>query len=184
MTAEFRVPERVANNIARRHAALHAKPCVYGCRATTHLYPCGWRCDEHAPWALAGRPDPRTQVDPTKTLDALRARMQQPDADVRPIRAQPAEPVDTITQRFQSFHAANPHVYDRVVELVTDAVLRGESRIGVGALFEQLRYSERTETNGDRYRLNNDYRAPMVRLLLEEHPEWSDLFELRERKSA
>ncbi|MCZ7414285.1 hypothetical protein [Streptomyces sp. WMMC897] len=21
------------------------------------LYPCGWRCDRHAPWALAGRPE-------------------------------------------------------------------------------------------------------------------------------
>jgi len=22
------------------------------------LYACGWRCDRHAPWALAGRPEP------------------------------------------------------------------------------------------------------------------------------
>lgn len=22
------------------------------------LYPCGWRCSAHAPWALAGRPEP------------------------------------------------------------------------------------------------------------------------------
>ncbi|MFJ4847587.1 hypothetical protein [Streptomyces sp. NPDC088733] len=25
----------------------------------THFYPCGWRCDTHAPWALAGKPRPQ-----------------------------------------------------------------------------------------------------------------------------
>ena len=72
MTTEFKVPERVAANIARRHAALHAHPCLYGCRATARLYPAGWRCDAHSPWALAGRPNPDSQVDPARTLDALR----------------------------------------------------------------------------------------------------------------
>lgn len=24
------------------------------------LYPCGWRCDRHSPWALAGRPGPES----------------------------------------------------------------------------------------------------------------------------
>ncbi|MEV8042433.1 hypothetical protein AB0P02_01130 [Streptomyces griseoluteus] len=23
------------------------------------LYPCGWRCNTHAPWALAGQPEPK-----------------------------------------------------------------------------------------------------------------------------
>jgi hypothetical protein len=23
------------------------------------LYPCGWRCSNHAPWALAGKPEPQ-----------------------------------------------------------------------------------------------------------------------------
>lgn len=195
MTTTFQVPTWVAQSIARREAAQsHVPRCVYGCDVAARLYPCGARCDEHSPWAVAGRPNPDTQVDPTRTADALRVRMvaQADVAPMRAIRAQPADnsgttpgqPADKITERFRAFHAQNPHVYARVVELVVDAVLRGDRRIGVGALFEQLRYSERTETHGDRYRLNNDYRAPMVRLLLEEHPEWSDLFELRERKTA
>ena len=28
-------------------------------QAQAPLYACGWRCDEHAPWALAGRPRPQ-----------------------------------------------------------------------------------------------------------------------------
>lgn len=71
---DFPVPARVAANIARRHAALHSKPCTYGCRATARLYPAGWRCDEHAPWAQAGQPDPATAIDPARTLAALQRR--------------------------------------------------------------------------------------------------------------
>ncbi|MFJ4926889.1 hypothetical protein [Streptomyces sp. NPDC088736] len=25
----------------------------------SRLYPCGWRCSNHAPWALAGQPEPQ-----------------------------------------------------------------------------------------------------------------------------
>lgn len=182
MTAEFHVPERVAANIARRHAALHAKPCVYGCRATARLYPAGWRCSEHAPWALAGRPSPDSQVDPARTLDALRARMQQPDADARAIRAQSPEPVDTITQRFLTFHSQNPHVMARLVELVDWHVSQGARRLSIGALFEELR--GKVETNGRPYSLDNSLRAPMVRALIADRPEYTDLFELRQRRTA
>lgn len=206
MTTEFKVPDRVAANIARRHAALHAEPCIYRCRETARLYPAGWRCDEHAPWALAGRPNPDSQVDPARTLDALRLaaglradavyapsmtvldkRNRDAGRTVSPERRRQAhDGADHInlTDKFRAFHEQNPHVYARLEELVAEAVSRGHRRIGVGALFEQLRYSEHTETNGDRYRLNNDHRADYVRLLIARHPEWADLFELRERKSA
>jgi hypothetical protein len=34
----------------------------YVCGADgAHLYPCGLRCDTHAPWALAGLPDPSSR---------------------------------------------------------------------------------------------------------------------------
>lgn len=29
-------------------------------RKDVRPYPCGHRCDEHSPWALAGRPEPTT----------------------------------------------------------------------------------------------------------------------------
>ncbi|WP_158997204.1 hypothetical protein [Streptomyces aureus] len=35
------------------------------------LYPCGWRCSTHSPWALAGMPEPGTAAakpaDPSAT---------------------------------------------------------------------------------------------------------------------
>lgn len=70
--SEYQVPARVAANIARRHAADQPRRCVHGCRAHARLYPAGARCDQHAPWALAGRPNPDSQIDPHTTLDGLR----------------------------------------------------------------------------------------------------------------
>jgi hypothetical protein len=32
----------------------------------SRLYPCGWRCDRHSPWGMAGHdsPTPRVKTDP------------------------------------------------------------------------------------------------------------------------
>jgi hypothetical protein len=32
--------------------------------APARLYPCGWRCDRHSPWARAGLPEPSPRPDP------------------------------------------------------------------------------------------------------------------------
>lgn len=44
-----------------------------GCSsAVTHRYTTGPACDDHAPWALAGRPAPWTLIDPARTDRAMR----------------------------------------------------------------------------------------------------------------
>ena len=47
-----------------------ARPCSWPAlpHALTHarLYPAGWRCDRHAPWALAGWPSWTRPVNTTK----------------------------------------------------------------------------------------------------------------------
>jgi hypothetical protein len=44
--------------------------------ANTLRYMNGWRCKEHSPAAMAGRPEP--WVDPTRTLEALQAKAGRP----------------------------------------------------------------------------------------------------------
>lgn len=48
-----------------------ANPCP---RADTKRYLNSIACPEHAPWAIAGRLDPATQIDPARTEKALRIR--------------------------------------------------------------------------------------------------------------
>lgn len=71
--------------------------CVHKCVSPARLYPCGWRCDEHAPWALAGRPNPMSRVDPTRTIDGLRAAMALRDRGIAQVTAAaPASDRDAI----------------------------------------------------------------------------------------
>jgi hypothetical protein len=90
----------------------------------------------------------------------------------------------TIQQRFQSFHTLNPWVLESLEKLTEDWLRRGRRRLGIGMLTEVLRWQHGRRTIGDEFRLNNNYRSRYVRLMIERHPEWADVFETRELKSA
>lgn len=85
----------------------------------------------------------------------------------------------TIQQRFEAFHALNPWVIRELARMTADCAEKGFRRIGIGMLFELLRYQYGAATHGADFALNNDYRSRYVRLLLAEHPEWTSLFEVR-----
>lgn len=81
--------------------------------------------------------------------------------------------------RFALFHAANPHVYDHLVRLARQGKRSGAARLGIGQLFEVLRWRYMLATRGDEFKLNNDYRAPYARLIMEREPDLDGVFELR-----
>lgn len=91
---------------------------------------------------------------------------------------------ETIQQRFESFHQLNPWVYDALEMLTRDWLSRGRSRIGIKMLFEILRWQYGRSTAGDEFRLNNNMTSRYVRLLLDNHPEWSHVFQTRELKAS
>lgn len=85
----------------------------------------------------------------------------------------------TIGDRFESFHRLNPWVYQALEELTRDEFARGNRRIGIAMLFEVLRWHYGRRTVGDAFRLNNDYRSRYARLLMQNHPEWDQVFATR-----
>lgn len=96
-----------------------------------------------------------------------------PDGHVGP------NPEATIREAFLRFHAENPHVYDELVRLARQAHDRGARKIGIGMLFEVLRWGHLLRTSGDDFKLNNNYRSYYARLILHRHPELDGIFELR-----
>lgn len=95
-----------------------------------------------------------------------------------------AEREATIQERFAAFHAAHPEVYAELVELARTARRAGRSRIGIGMLWEVLRW-ERTlrgvEEGG--FKLNDHFRSRYARLLMEREPDLAGIFETRELRS-
>jgi len=66
-----------------------------------------------------------------------------------------------IPERFEQFHDTNPHVYRRLVTLARRWA------------------KQRQGTEGDPFRLDNDYRAGYARLMMEREADLRGLFETR-----
>ena len=83
-------------------------------------------------------------------------------------------------EKFEEFHRDNPHVYRELRQLALDLVELGHERIGIGMLFEVLRWKRALRTTDDDFKLNNNYRARYARLLMEMEPRLAGKFEIRQ----
>jgi hypothetical protein len=101
-------------------------------------------------------------------------------------RFAPVAPAPTIEERFQAFHQANPWVYDTLVKLARRRVEVGIRRIGIGMLFEVLRWEWQGATSDPNaeWRMNNSYRSRYARLIMQQESDLSGVFETRELKAA
>ena len=94
----------------------------------------------------------------------------------------------SIDQRFADFHQANPHVFDEMLRLARARVAGGVTRLGAKALWEELRISLAKrdlayDSDFKTFKLNNDFTAPMARMLIEHDPSLAAVIELRTRKA-
>jgi len=79
----------------------------------------------------------------------------------------------TIQERFEEFHYNNPMVYHNLMLLINSAKLRGMKKIGIGMVYEVLRwnYYMRTSDPNSCCKLSNDYRSRYSRLIMQKNPE-------------
>jgi hypothetical protein len=109
--------------------------------------------------------------------------MQQRDLfdDSSPPAIVPAPCSGSIQERFEEFHRLNPWVYTTLEKIVGAYLARGPRRIGIRMAWEVMRwhYAMATTDPSSDFRTNDHYHSRYVRLLLERHPEWAGLFELR-----
>jgi len=90
----------------------------------------------------------------------------------------------TIQERFEEFHRLNPWVLEALETLTADYLERGHRRVGMKMLAEVLRWQYGRATKGDEFRLNNNYTSRYVRLIVGRHPDWEDVFSIRQLQSA
>jgi len=88
----------------------------------------------------------------------------------------------SIRERFEIYNKANPQVLETLERLAERMVARGRQRIGIKMLFEVLRwdyYMQTTDPNSE-FKINNNYAPYYARLIIERHPDWCNLFQLRQ----
>lgn len=86
---------------------------------------------------------------------------------------------ESIQARFERFHEENPHVYELLVHLAREARREGIQKTSMSLLFEVARWTRMLKTNEDSFKLSNDYRSRYARLIMEQEPDLSGLFETR-----
>lgn len=104
--------------------------------------------------------------------------------DLGPLEVPDYTPEQPLQERFEAWIAANPHVVTAAERLTAQWLAAGQTRLGIGALVEQLRWHSGLSTSGEVWRINNSYRSRLVRLLVARHPEWAEVFETRTLRAA
>lgn len=87
-----------------------------------------------------------------------------------------------LSQKFLAYHAANSHVWEAFERFALQAAHAGRRRIGTAMIYERMRWYSMIETNGDPYKINNNYKADYARLFNEKYPQFNEMFPTRERK--
>lgn len=93
-----------------------------------------------------------------------------------------------IQERFAEFHADNSHIYPLLVEIATDMLADGKTRISMDVMCHQLllKYPDLTiirDTKENPFKLNDHFTSRYARMMVEDYPELEDYIELRRLKA-
>lgn len=88
--------------------------------------------------------------------------------------------VPSLDDRYRIWLADNPTVLDEIAATARQLRTAGK-RVSINRCFEEMR--ERVHTVGDKYVLNNSYRALAARDVMGHYPDLNGMFRLRERRT-
>lgn len=95
-------------------------------------------------------------------------------------------PDSKIYREFVEYHTKHPEVYWQLHALALQWVGAGHNKIGIGMLFEVMRWNAglRPDRDGaEEFVLNNNYRSHYARLLMDHEPLLVGVFEVRTLRS-
>lgn len=88
---------------------------------------------------------------------------------------------DLVT-RFSEYHRQNPNVYEEFVRRAMDMRNAGRRKYSQWTIIQAIRWDHDLRTRGDVFKINNDFIALYARLMIHDHPEFANFFELRAMK--
>ena len=89
------------------------------------------------------------------------------------------EPINDLDQRYMEWRDRNPTVYGLFQTFASD-LRRQNKRFGIGLLTERVRWEIYfNKDEAEDFKINNNYRAYLVRDLIQEMPELESLVSLR-----
>lgn len=91
-----------------------------------------------------------------------------------------------LAEAFRKFDGENPQVYEEILRLLQAwHRRRGAQKVGIGMLWEVMRWNLALRTDSDEpFKLNNNHRSFYARKAMVHHPPLGELFEIRGRESV
>lgn len=89
-----------------------------------------------------------------------------------------------IQEKFEEFHAAHPDVYSLFKRFCGELKSAGRTRYGSKSVIERIRWHYATTSEGEEFKINNNFTSRYARMLIDEHPEYQNFFELRVIRTA
>lgn len=96
----------------------------------------------------------------------------------------PLPEAGTLEERFDRFHAQNPHVFESLRDLALEMKANGYPHGGISMLYEVARWQLTFRTTDPDFKLNNNYKPLYARKLMAEVPGLEGFFLLRQRPTA
>jgi hypothetical protein len=91
---------------------------------------------------------------------------------------------DSIDVRFARWAAKNPDIIRLLLKFALEAKQAGFNRFGIAAIVERARWEVNFVSRGDEpFKISNDFKSRLARLLMEMEPTLEGFFELRELRS-
>jgi hypothetical protein len=116
-------------------------------------------------------------------IDGNWAEMEEVKWETRKEKPTTTEASTELVDKFNRYHRKNPKVYELFHKFSKEVISTGRSRYSAWAIIQRIRWHVDIKTEDPSgFKINNDYIALYTRLLIKEHPEFKNFFELKQMK--
>lgn len=88
-----------------------------------------------------------------------------------------------LLQKFSNYHRENPDVWFAFEAKCHEIYAHGRTKYSGWVIINAIRW-EHDLTSTDAFKINNDFIALYVRLMIHHYPEFEDFFEMRQMKAS
>jgi len=91
---------------------------------------------------------------------------------------------DDLKKRWWAWHKKNPHVWRLFEKFTMMATNRGHKNLSAWLVVNRIRWETSIETEGEDFKISNDFIALYARYFMHEHPQYKGFFRTKQMKRA
>ena len=89
---------------------------------------------------------------------------------------------NSLQEAFDEYDQANPNVYDLIKHFTMTAIQSGRKHYSMMSIMQRVRWHTNIETNGDAFKINNNFAPYYARKFMAEQPNHNGFFKTRKVK--